>query len=134
MKVIKIVKPDIRTLGRMADLLYAMREARLAKAREVDDMKSKERALEQKILDTLEENDLQRASGHVATASKTTSTVPQVEDWAKVRAYIKKNDAFELLHQRIASRAWGELHDAGKKVPGIEAVVKFDLSLTKASK
>lgn len=123
-----------KSLGHMIDSLYAARADRIEKQREVDAMKLQERDLQASIMAKLEKQGISSGRGSLATASITKSVQPQVADWKKVYAYIRKEDAFHLLHQRVASTAWRELHEAGKKVPGIEAMPVQDLSLTKASK
>ena len=122
------------TLGEMIDTLYEMRATRIDKQRVVDDMKVHERTLKDDIITALKKQKLAGSKGAVATASISKSTEPVAEDWKKTYAYIKKNDAFHLLHQRIASTAWRELYEAGVKVPGIGAMEIEDLSLTKAMK
>lgn len=121
-------------LGNMIDTLYQMRSNRIDIQRQVDDMKKHERALAAQIIDRLKKDRAVKAGGHVATASIIKSTVPLIESWVKLYAHIKKTGDFELLHQRIASRAWAERVDAGKQVPGVAASIVEDLSLTKATR
>jgi hypothetical protein len=124
--------PKRTTIGPLIDALYAARAMRIEKQRDIDAMKSHERTLHQQIMEALEAQGLQKGSGKTATASITVSTVPKVEDWNKLYAYILKTKSFELLHRRIASTAWTDIVDAGKQVPGVSAMEVTDLSLTKS--
>lgn len=69
------------------------------------------------------------ARGMKASASITEQLVPQIEDWGKVEAWIKENDAIYLLHRRVSSGPWKELLDTGVSVPGIEPFTKETISL-----
>jgi hypothetical protein len=109
-----------------------MRETRIAAQRQVEAMKGTEKELQAKIMEALEKQDAQKASGKHATASLTESEVPKVEDWNKFYAYVHKNKAFELLHRRIAITAWQERADAKVKIPGVTSMKVQDLSLTKS--
>lgn len=124
----------VMPLGTLIDGLYSAREKRLELARQVDALKEEERGIKTLIMERLADMKSSKAAGQFATASISTKTEPLVEDWKKAYKYIHDKKAYHLLHQRIASRAWAELHDAGVTVPGIAAVAVKDLSLTKLTK
>lgn len=121
-------------IGEMVDRLYAMRADRLELQRQADDTKKNEVLLRQTIIAALKEQGLAAARGNVATGSIKKEDIPKLENSDKFFAYVKKNDAWHLLHKRVTIEAWRELHEAGKKVPGVEAIPTEDLSLTKATK
>lgn len=122
------------TLGQAIDALYAARAARLAKADEVKQLQAEEAAARQRVLEMLQTTGLSKASGAQATASITTSDIPFVKDWDAIHAYIKENDRFDLLQKRIGVVAWRDLYKDGILVPGTEAAVDTDISLTKAKR
>lgn len=121
-------------LGQLIDSYYEARQERLDKERFIKELKEKEQNLKFEIMDVLRDSGLKKATGAVATASIRSTTVPAVDDWDQVYAYITQNDRFDLLHKRISTTAWRELHDDGIEVPGITALEDEDLSLTKASR
>lgn len=88
-------------------------------------------ALENYLLDTLPKPQLDGAAGKLGTIKIKRSVVPNVVDWDKVYAYIKKNDAWELLHRRISITACKERWDNKKDVPGVETFTKIGLSVTR---
>jgi len=47
---------------------------------------------------------------------------------------VLKNDALYLLEKRVAVKAWRELIDSGKTVPGLVPFVKRRLHLTTLKK
>lgn len=128
----KVVKAP--ALGQLIDILYVKRATRIEQQRQVDALKVKERELKEQIMQLLDIQKSLGSKGTLATAAIIEEVEPVPENWDKTYAYIKKYDAFHLLHQRIAVRAWREIHDAGKKVPGIGSIITRDLSLTKSSK
>lgn len=121
-------------LGKQIDELYAKRAERLALEKQVKELKEQETVLREALLHRLQDTGLQRASGAMATAGIKSSTKPIVTDWDQVYDYIKTNDRFDLVHQRISSLAWADLLAAGTLVPGTESFTELDVSLTKASR
>ena len=122
------------TLGEAIDTLYEVRAARLALAKQVKEMQVKEAAAKSAVLELLTISGLAKASGKLATAGITTEDVPYIKDWDQVYNYIKSNDRFDLLQKRIGVVAWRDLFKDGILVPGTEAGVDTDLSLTKSTR
>jgi hypothetical protein len=125
---------EAMTLGQAIDSLYQARAARLAMASEIKKLQAVESAAKIVVLKLLEETGLKKASGQFATAGITTDDVPYIKDWDKVYDYIKSNDRFDLLQKRIGVIAWRDLYKDGILVPGTEAGVDTDLSLTKSTR
>lgn len=122
------------TLGESIDKLYEARAARLVKAKEVKDLQAAEAAAKLEVLRLLGEAGLEKASGKLATAGITTDDIPHIKDWDAVYGYIKDNDRFDLLQKRIGAIAWRDLFKDGILVPGTEAALDTDLSLTKSTR
>lgn len=122
------------TLGQAIDELYTARAARLAMAKEVKDLQVKESEAKATVLKMLGETGLEKASGKLATVGILTDDVPYIKDWDAVYGYIKDNDRFDLLQRRIGVIAWRDLFKDDILVPGTEAGVDTDLSLTKSSR
>mgnify|MGYP003547143997 CR=1 FL=1 len=124
----------IKELGLMIDEYYEARANRLEAERKIKEMKGVEYQLKEALLDILGEAGLQKASGHIATASIKRSTVPVVEDWDLLHNYVASHNRFDLLQKRISALAWRDMYEAGEEVPGTIAIEDVDLSLTKASR
>ena len=122
------------TLGEAIDNLYQARAARLVKAKEVKDLQVLEAQAKIEVLNLLEASGLQKASGMLATAGITTDDVPYIKDWDMIYAYIKENDRFDLIQKRIGVVAWRDLFKDGVLVPGTEAAIDTDISLTKSTR
>ena len=121
-------------LGQAIDNLYQARAARLAMTKEIKELQALESAAKTVVLKLLEETGLKKASGKLATAGITSEDVPYIKDWDEVYSYIKSNDRFDLLQKRIGVVAWRDLWKDGVLVPGTEAAVDTDLSLTKSTR
>ena len=122
------------TLGEAIDALYAARAARLAKANEVKELQVAEAAAKLVVLELLSTSGLEKASGKFATAGITRTDVPFIQDWDAIYAYIKENNRFDLIQKRIGVVAWRDLYNDGVLVPGTEAAIDTDLSLTKSTR
>lgn len=123
-----------KTLGEAIDELYQARAARLAKAKEVKELQAEESAAKATVLQLLKETGLEKASGKLATAGIIKEDVPYIKDWDALYGYIKENDRFDLLQRRIGVVSWRELFKDNILVPGTEAAVDTDLSLTKSTR
>ncbi len=60
-----------------------------------------------------------------------TKQVPQVKDWDKFYAFVKKTGQFDLVQRRLADTAIRERWDNGKEVPGVEAFGAVSVSLNR---
>ena len=100
-------------LAACADLLYDAREARLALDRRAERLAALEAALREKFIAELPKSST-GVAGRRALARIEVKPVPQVEDWDRLHAYIKKNEAWELLQRRLGDAAAKELLDAGE--------------------
>ncbi len=119
------------TMGECIDQLYTMRAARLALEKEATAAKAKEEALRIHIIDTFGADNLNGAQGSIASASISPDIQPQVLDWPLFYAYIKENDAFDLLERRIGRLAYKARLDDGVEVPGTTHIDVVKLNLTK---
>src|SRR5690349_19141017 len=108
-----------KTIGLCADRLYELREARLAAQKQVDAMEAEEKALKEHIIQTLPKSDASGAAGKIARVSVVVNEVPQVKDWDKLYAHVKKTGDFELMARSLGKAAVQERWDHGKTVPGV---------------
>jgi hypothetical protein len=119
------------TIGACGDMLYSIREKRLEVERNVGEMKKDEETLKQHIILNLPKHDVQGVKGKIANVSISTEEEPTAENWDDVWAYVKKNNAWELLQRRLNSSAVKERWEAGKKVPGVGKYTVVKVSCTK---
>lgn len=122
------------TIGQLLDQLAEQRKIKADLDAKVKDVEGVINNLKLEILNALQSAGMTKASGKSLTVSIKQEVVPNVTDWDSFYAYIKKNNYFHLLQRRVSTAAWRELHEQlsakKKEVPGTEAFVKVDLSVT----
>jgi len=121
-------------LGSAIDALYTQRAERLAAEKIIKGMKTRELELRVHIKNMLDAVSLEMGAGKLATTSIQRSEEPTVVDWPAVYAFIKENDAFDILQRRLSPTAVKDRWDEEILVPGIDKFTTWDLSLTKRSK
>lgn len=130
-KVPKLKIP--KSMGACADLLFDIKQERLALDKVVEAMKANERLLTDHIIDSLPKGDTGAVGKHHKVVVRT-EDIPQVDTesggWEKFYEYVRKNKAFDLLQRRINTKAIEERLEDGKKVPGIKMFKATKLSLT----
>jgi hypothetical protein len=119
------------TLAACGDLLYQLREERLAMQAKVDAIAAHESVLKDHLINSLPKDDATGVRGKVAQVVINTKSVPTAQDWTKIQAYIRKNDAFDLLQRRLNDAAVMERIEHGKKVPGVGTYNVVSVSCTK---
>lgn len=124
-----------KTLGACVDLAFSLRNARIEKQREYDaeiaEMKRQEEEIKEHIINSFKKSDINGAKGKTATISIVPVIIPQPKDWPAIYAYIKKNDAFDLMERRLHKGAFKDRLENGEKVPGVEVFEKLDISINK---
>lgn len=130
-KVPKLKIP--KSMGACADLLFKLRQERLALDKVVEAMKANESVLTNHIIDNLPKGDA-GAVGKTHKVIVRTEQIPQAENWEEVYAYVRKTNAWDLLQRRLNPKAVMErLEDPKNKkgVPGVKLFNAVKLSLTK---
>lgn len=124
-----------KTLGGAIDALFKARELRLQEQRAIDATKKKtEVPLKVDILSKLKEGRLERASGKLATGSRTLKPVGKITNFVAFLTWCVEHDASDLIPTRVNGRALQERFENGDRVPGVELEFITDLSLTKLSR
>ncbi len=119
-----------KAIGACADRLYTLKAERLALAKQVEAMEEEEKALKEHIIQTLPKSQASGIAGRLARVTVVTQPIPQVKDWTRFYAYVKKHNAFELLQRRLSKGAIEERLAEGK-VPGVELFNAVTVSLNK---
>jgi hypothetical protein len=110
---------EIKTL---ADFWGMKRIERLAAQKIVDKIEDEEKQLKAQLIQACKEAGISSIGGSKYGANYKTKDKPTVGDWAKLYAFIKENDAFDLLHKRLTEKAVEERWEDNVEIPG---VVKF---------
>ena len=125
-----------KSMGATADLLYDVREARLAADKYAQALKAEETRITNHIIDNLSKKDDTGAAGkhHRVQVKRKQKFRVNPEKWPKLHAWIAKTGRFDLLQKRISDDAITELMTTAKKKdqpPGVEPFDYVTVSLTK---
>lgn len=120
-----------KTIGACADRLYQLREQRLAQQKTVDLLAEEETVLREHLINTLPADEASGVSGKVARVTVVKKEVPDVKDWPKFYAHIKKTGDFALLGKSLGREHVKELLADKQKIPGLGSVSVKTVSLNK---
>lgn len=102
-----------------------------------DELKRKLKVLEEKynlkeaeVDAAMKKQGTELASGTAYQTERVIEEYPTVKDWNKLYAYIKRNNAWDLLQRRVGTKAWKDRR-AKRPVPGIESFRKYRIKLKK---
>lgn len=132
-KTAKAAAPEVSTLGKDIDDLFQLREKKRKLESAIKDIEGQASLIEERLMENMEKNGVERTTGKLGTVSITSSVVANVEDWDLFGAYIIKNKLLHMLQRRVSDPAYRELLDAGKKVPGVQPFNKKRLNLRAAT-
>jgi len=104
---------------------------RQAEAIVLEQKKARKRT-EDKLLKSLNAQALDGARGQLATATVTVSNHPSISAPNRFWKYVVANKAFDLLHRRVASRAYFDRVESGEKVPGVVVTSVTKISCRKS--
>ena len=121
-----------KSIGACADLLYKLREERLALDKKAAEAKSAETALINHIIDNLDKEST-GAAGKTHMVRVVTKQKPQIKDFEKVWAWAVKNKRPDIFQRRLSEQAVADTfaQPRSKGIPGIDFFNAVTVSLTK---
>jgi len=121
-----------KSFGDCADMLFDLKEARLAAQKLVDAFAEQEAELKNHIIDNLPKGD-RGAIGSHHKVMVVRDQVPRIGDDTKFYAYVKKHSAFDMLQRSLNAKAVRDRIEGnrGKPLPGVEMFDVVKVSLTK---
>jgi hypothetical protein len=139
------VKTRPPAVGPLIDQLWALREQRKKLEEAADELSKQMSTIEEQLVDAMEAEGVQKATGRKASLSFTYNVIADVqgdEGWKLFYEFIAKKKYFHLLHRRVSDAAYKEvlasLNGAGpdfdiktakKQVPGVLPFVKRRINL-----
>jgi hypothetical protein len=130
-KTAKTAMPRIRELavGATIDQLWGFREQKRGLEAQVKEAEEKIKEIEEQLMERLDKEGLEKATGTKASVSITTSITADVQDWDSFFAYIAKNKFWHLVQKRASDPGVRELWEQGKKVTGVVPFTKKRINL-----
>lgn len=119
-KVVKLPKD----LAAVADMYKEARDARLAKAKEIESLAAKESLLREHLINNLPKSQAGGVQGKIARVEIVLSEIPtfDMEDEAARDKFFKfahRKGNEDLIVESMNAKAVKERWDAGKEVPGV---------------
>lgn len=118
-------------LGAQIDVLYKLdREIKAAESA-LNVLKRERAELETALLEDFDKQDIDGCKGRLGVASVRRARFPTIKDWKKFEKYVFTHRALDLMHRRVASKAYFDRLEEGDRVPGIEVFERVGVSITK---
>jgi len=128
-----IILPKV--LAACADVLYAAREERYRLQNQAKILDELETKLEENFREKLPKGKASGISGAKAHVQLNPKTKPIVEDWDKFYAFVRKNNAFEMLQRRLNEGSANDYAEMNKRrVPGTNVMHYTDVSCTQVKR
>lgn len=118
---------------KLAKIYVRIREERLKKEKEVAQLQEQQDIVAAQILEICKEQGADTIKTKHGTISRRTNRNYWTSDWESFYQFIKDNDAFALLHQRINSTNMKQFLEENPDLhpPGLNADVKQSVVITK---
>lgn len=100
--------------------------------RQLKPIKAKREALQARLIAKFQKMKIDSLKSGKITAAMRESSFLSIESDKKFFAYVKKNDAYDLLQRRVSPVAVREREEHGEKVPGLKTFVKKWIQLRKS--
>lgn len=114
----------------MVDQYIVARDQRLVLERQVAEMEKLEKVLKDAIIAKAKHEGLTAVGAKQGLVKINSLIEPRADDWPSVYAYIKENDAFDLLHRRLTSDAVKARWENGVEIPGVGKAEVWKLSVS----
>ncbi len=125
------MKTKTDKLGLKVDEIYSLDQKIDTAEAAVRRLKEQRGAMESHLLAMLRDQEVDSVKGRRGIAAIKTTRHPNIKNRSKLDKYIRSHDAFDLLQNRVSSKAYFERIEAGERIPGIEVFEKTSLSITK---
>jgi hypothetical protein len=124
------MKFNPKVLGKLADELYSLREAKAKLNKQVAKLEEREGVVRETLIENLPKSSATGVSGQRANAKVVTKQEPQAKDWPTIYKWILKTKDFSVLNRAVNRASVRERWEDGRKVPGIEPFTVVSVSVT----
>lgn len=139
MNVAQLLEADPKALqlGQVVDGYKAIRDVRLAMAKEVEAVEAVERSFKQHLIDTLDKRDEKGVFGLLYKAQHKVKRIPKIkadgesDGWGDFWQFVFETGRTDLVQKRLNDRAVMDTLEAGETIPGVETMLVSEISVTK---
>lgn len=108
------------SLGALITFHEQLREEKRRLNERLKALDSELRYSESQVLDALDTAGLEHAKIDGVSVTVSEQTMPNVNDWDALYAFIKEHDAFYMLQRRVSTGPYREMLQMEQEVPGVE--------------
>lgn len=121
-----------KTLGELIDRMFEVRNKKYAQNDQIKILNEELKSLEDFILEQLDEQGLDKASGEKATASRSLKIYPSVDNKELFLRWVVQNEKFEMIQSKCNAAPVRELLENENIIPeGVSTFDRMELSLRK---
>jgi hypothetical protein len=111
------------TLGKLIDQLDALRDKYRAASEKATEIKAAYKEKEDKVIEALQKEKVEKASGKRSTVSLKYSIVPTIENYTTFIDYVARTKSFHLFNRAVNAVAFRELLESGSPDDDIDKFV-----------
>ena len=121
-------------IGKLIDAMQWLREHKQKLNEQIKEINKEIEQLEQIMINKMNEEGIEKASGHLATASKKVDIYPSVKSTEDFYKWIVENGRFEFAQARVNAAPVREMYQNENTLPpGVEVFTKEKILLRKKS-
>lgn len=114
-----------KDLGELSKQLFDLKADKTQLNVQLKELNGLIKLLEIKLLDEMNEQDIQKIGNEHGTVYVSRQVVPSVVNWDEFYEYIREHNYFHMLERRPSRPAFRESYEQGERVPGVDPVL-FD--------
>jgi len=118
-------------LGKVIQALHEKRQEQKAAQAIVDKFEAEAKAIETDLLERFKKNELDGALEGGILAKIIKKEHPQISDRPAFLSWVREHDAFDLLYQRVSSRAYAARLDNDEKPEGVAVYTTLEIKTKK---
>lgn len=122
---------ELKELSLLVDNFAKTRDARIEKDKEAAALKAEENELKDRLIAIMRDQKVATVGGSEFVVTHRVKMKPVAQDWSEIYAYVRDNDAFDLLQKRLTEGAVKLRWEDNIVIPGIGSYGVDELSISK---
>jgi septal ring factor EnvC (AmiA/AmiB activator) len=115
--------------GQIIDRMLELRDKKAELNSEIKTLTEEFNQLEQALIKKLQDEETNQGRSTRATASISSSTIANIENWDEFQKWMLENNAIYMMQKRVSNGAYRELLQTGEEVPGLRPFTQTTISL-----
>ena len=120
---------ELMELSALVDEYDSLRNERLAADKVAALLKKRESAVAERLIEEMCAQDTFFCASKSRRVKMTPISKPKAVDWGIIYAYMKENDAMDLVQRRLHETAINDRIEEGEEIPGIQFIQVNKLSI-----